>query len=212
LYFNISMDTRTNPKLVTSILRFNFTEEIIDIITQFSKIHQFDDRHTYRENWDKFFEENKSILLKEIGRLMESGYDGDIKDKMYKAGRYYFRKKYIKKEDINQQNIHQQNIHQQDEMIDMRSRDMRSRDMQQKRTYISMDKKLIEYMDKHIIDGVNMADIYTPAIGYNEFCKLYEKLLDIEKKRLQLEFNIDDDKIGDKFKKTYKNRYFILTT
>jgi len=210
------MDTRTNPKLVTSILRFNFTEEIIDIITQFSKIHQFDDRHTYRENWDKFFEENKSILLKEIDRLLESGYDGDVKDKMYKAGRYYFRKKYIKKEDINQQNIHQQ-----DEMIDMRSRDMRSRDMQsrdmqsrdvqQKRTYISMDKKIIEYMDKHIVDGVNMADMYTPAICYNEFCKLYEKLLDIEKKRLQLEFNIDDDKIGDKFKKTYKNRYFILT-
>ena len=75
-----------------------------------------------------------------------------------------------------------------------------------------MDKKLIEYMDKHIVDGVNIADIYTPAIGYNEFCKLYENLLGIEKKRLQLEFNIDDDKILDKFKKTYKNRYFILTT
>ena len=186
------MDTSTQSKLVTSILRFNFTEEVMDIITEFSKIHQFDDRHTYRENWDKFFEENKFILLKEIDRLLESGYDGDVKDKMYKAGRYYFSKKNIKKEDIKKEGG--------------------SRDMQQKRTYISMDKKLIEYMDKHIVDGVNMADIYTPAIGYNEFCKLYEDLLSIEKRRLQLEFNIDDDKIGDKFKKTYKNRYFILTT
>ena len=184
------MDTSINQKLVTSILRFNFTDEVMDIITQFSKIHKFDDRHTYRENWDKWVEENNSILSKEIQRLMENGYDGDVKEKMYKAGRYYFRKK--------NNNVHTNSSKKESSII-------------RKRDYISMDKVVIEEMDKHIRTCVMRKDDYTPANGYTDFCKLHDNLLVIEKKRIKLSCNIADDNILYKFKKTYKNRYFILT-
>ena len=183
------MNNTTNEKLVTSTLRFNFTDEVMDIIAQFAKIHKFDDRHIYRENWDKWFEENNSILLKEIQRLMENGYDGNVKDKMYKAGRYYFRKK--------NNNVHTESNKKETTI--------------KKRNYISMNKVVIEEMDKHIRAGIMRKEDYTPANGYTDFCKLHDNLLDIEKKRINLECNIVNDKILDKFKKTYKNRYFILT-
>jgi hypothetical protein len=195
------MDTTTNQKLVTSILRFNFTDEVMDIITQFAKIHKFDDRHTYRENWDKWFEENNSILLKEIQRLTENGYDGDVKDKMYKAGRYYFRKK----------NNNAQTDSTKKESTIRKESTIKKESSIMKRNYISMDKIVIEEMDKHIRAGVMRKEDYTPANGYSEFCKLHDKLLVIEKKRINLECNIENEKILDKFKKTYKNRYFILT-
>jgi hypothetical protein len=216
------MDTSTNQKLEASILRFNFTDEIMDIITQFAKMHQFDDRHVYRENWDKWLEENNSLLLEENERLREIGYEGDVSTKMYKAGRYYFRKK--------NNNVHTDNKDKEKE----------------KRTYISMDKVIIDEMDKHIGASIGKASIgkasigrasigkasigrasigkasigrasigrqadYTPANGYKEFCNLHENLLGIEQKRLLLEYNIPKENIIDKFKKTYKNRYFILT-
>ena len=184
------MDTSTNQQLVTSVLIFNFTDEVIDIISQFAKIHKFDDRHTYKENWDKWFESNNSILLKEIQRLMESGYDGDIKDKMYKAGRYYFRKK----------NNNVQNDSIKKEIANKK-----------KRNYIAMDKVIIDEMDKHIVASIGRQEEYTPANGYTDFCKLHDNLLIIEKQRIKLEYNIGDENILDKFKKTYKNRYFILT-
>lgn len=89
-----------------------------------------------------------------------------------------------------------------------------------------MDKVIIDEMDKHIGASIGRASIgnasignasigrqvdYTPANGYKEFCNLHENLLGIEQKRLLLEYNIPKEHIIDKFKKTYKNRYFILT-
>ena len=197
------MNTSINQKLVTSTLRFNFTDEVMDIITQFAKIHKFDDRHTYRENWDKWVEENNSILSKEIQRLIENGYDGDVKDKMYKAGRYYFRKKNnnVQTESIKKES----SINKESSIINKES------SIINKRNYISMDKVVIEKMDKHIVISLMRKDDYTPANGYTDFCKLHDNLLCIEKKRIKLECNIADDKILYKFKKTYKNRYFILT-
>ena len=69
------------------ILRFKFSDDIMDIITTFAKLHQYDDRHTYKEHWDIWFECNKDELSQEIDRLEEIGYKGNVEDKMYKAGR-----------------------------------------------------------------------------------------------------------------------------
>ena len=76
-----------------SVYRYQFTKEINDAITDFAKIHMFDHRHDYKEGWNSWWESNKDILEAEINRLQGLGYKGNVKDKMYKAGRYYFRKK-----------------------------------------------------------------------------------------------------------------------
>ena len=173
------------------ILRFKFSDDIMDIITTFAKLHQYDDRHTYKEHWDIWFECNKDELSQEIDRLEEIGYKGNVEDKMYKAGRYYFRKKQINKEANKEAN----------KIV--------------KRTYISMDKTIIDKMDSHIISSIRTFNVegleYTPAIGYTDFCKTYEStLLSAERSRLSLDYSIDSYAVEDKIKKTYKNRYFII--
>ena len=82
----------------TKTFRFEFSKGFIDELSRFSKVHQFDERRTYKEAWQKWKSnpEIDHIITIEVRRLEESGYVGDIEDKMFKSGRYYFRKKTLK--------------------------------------------------------------------------------------------------------------------
>jgi len=166
-----------------SIYRFKFTTEIMEIITQFAKIHQFDDRLLYKELWGKWVEENNDMITDEITRLKRLGYEGDILDKMFKAGRYYFRKKNNTNEDKKQQ---------------------------VRRNYITMGIDVLDAMDLHICAAMKKND-FSPASGYIDFCKNNIELLTIEIKRLCAESTINSSELSLKIKKTYKNRYFIIT-
>ena len=79
----------------TTIYRYKLSIEAMDEITTFSKIHQYDDRHTYKEAWNMWKGNHEDFISAEAERLMRLGYVGSVEDKMYKAGRYYFRKKNI---------------------------------------------------------------------------------------------------------------------
>ena len=75
--------------------RHEFSKEFMAELSRFSKVHQYDDRHTYKSEWQKWSnqEDIAQSIEVEKRRLQEKGYSGDIDDKMFKAGRYYFRKK-----------------------------------------------------------------------------------------------------------------------
>ena len=77
----------------TNIYRYKFTQEIMDELHNFSKIHQYDDRHQFKEAWQLWTVEFDETIRVEIQRLSHNGYGGDILDKMFKSARYYFRKK-----------------------------------------------------------------------------------------------------------------------
>lgn len=163
-----------------NIYRYNFDEKFMEDLTTFAKIHQYDDRKIYKESWKVWIEENQDSIKKEEYRLKELGYEGDVIDKMYKAARYYFRKKPQVK-------------------VDPKKR----------RKYIAMDQEVIVNMDQHIIRNMSNKE-YTPSNGYSEFCKLNVEMIKIEIKRM-IELGIATEDISHKFKKTYKNRYFIIS-
>ena len=75
--------------------RHEFGKEFMANLSCFSKVHQYDDRHTYKSEWTKWTQQEEIAQAIDIEkrRLQENGYVGDIDDKMLKAGRYYFRKK-----------------------------------------------------------------------------------------------------------------------
>ena len=75
--------------------RHEFGKEFMADLSTFAKVHQFDDRHTYKSEWAKWSQQDNIAQAMEMEkrRLEENGYKGDIEDKMFKAGRYYFRKK-----------------------------------------------------------------------------------------------------------------------
>lgn len=163
-----------------NIFRYNFDDSVMEELTAFAKIHQHDDRKTYKEAWKLWLETNEELVNTEKTRLYDLGYKGDVIDKMYKAARYYFRKKSNVKPDP-----------------------------KKRRKYISMEHELITAMDNHIIRNMSNAN-YTPSSGYSEFCPIHIDIIRSEINRM-LEIGISTEDISVKFKKTYKNRYFIIS-
>lgn len=173
-----------------NIFRYNFSETIMQHIAYFAKLHQFEDRHTYKENWNRWYEEYHISLDEEIIRLKALGYKGDIQGKMFKAGRYYFRKK------ANNSNDNEKSD---------------NTDNQPQSKYTMMSKTILDEMTTHIITSMQNDKAYTPAKGYIDFCERYAAQLEIETERLKLGKHIAEEDLSKKIKKTYKNRYFIVT-
>jgi hypothetical protein len=179
--FNIN-DSRMNENTFpTVIFRFKFTEDFMEELYKFSKIHQYDARKDFKDAWKIWTEENEDIINMEIRRLTILGYEGDILDKMFKSARYYFRKK---------------------------SSEIKA--PKTRRQYISVNKELLNAMDIHIEENVYNSD-YQPKTGFVQFCKSNEKLILETITNIYKQNITNSELIEDKLKKTYKNRYFILT-
>ena len=73
--------------------RYNLDPSINNLIKDFVNKHKYNDRETYKEEWLKWCDKNSDMIEDEIKRLKDISYNGDVIDKMYKAGRYYYRKK-----------------------------------------------------------------------------------------------------------------------
>jgi len=158
------------------IYRYKFTEEFMADLFQFSKIHQYDHRHDFKKAWTEWTEVNENKVTQEIRRLNSLGYEGDILDKMFKSARYYFRKKSTVKPEP-----------------------------KQRRGYVSVNKSLLDAMDRHIRDGEGGK----PADTFVDFCENNKDELREEVINL-VEFKFEKDEIINKIKKTYKNRYFMI--
>lgn len=104
-----------------SIYRYKFTNEFMIELYNFSKIHQYDHRKDFKESWKTWVDEKSLIISKEIERLTELGYSGDILEKMFTSARYYFRKKRTEKTEP-----------------------------KQRCSYIGVQKELLKAMDLHI--------------------------------------------------------------
>lgn len=75
--------------------RFKFTSRFADLLNNFAKIHEFDERSDFKEAWKSWCLENYSIINHESILHEIKGYKGDINTKMYNSVRYYYRKKSI---------------------------------------------------------------------------------------------------------------------
>ena len=75
------------------VLRFEFSAALIHAMTAFVGTHRYDDRKTYKEAWAAWLAHNEiaAMLKAEVERLTVLGYKGDVTDKLFKSGRYYFR-------------------------------------------------------------------------------------------------------------------------
>jgi len=164
-----------------NIYRYTFEIEFAKELYIFAKIHQYDNRHDFKDSWKEWMNDNDEIIQLEVDRLLKLEYKGDILDKMFKSARYYFRKKKIvKKEPII------------------------------RREYIGIEKSLLYAMTEHIIKNIINKN-YKPSDGFFEFCKLNIELLTKEVKRLYMEGIQNSNEIQLKIKKTYKNRYFTIS-
>jgi hypothetical protein len=210
--------------------RFEFTADIMDLIKRFAIVHQYDERKMYKEQWNNWYNENKEEMEREIERMNEIGYVGDVQDKMFKAGRYYFRKKNIKnKEKTENKEVQTQYVkHAEVKHADVKHADVKHADVKHadvrphvvnasvvkekpQRNYITMLEETLAAMDEHIKTSLaNDAD-FKPSDGYSKFCENNVFVLRTEIQRMVGENIMDKKDIPEKIKKTYKNRYYMLT-
>jgi hypothetical protein len=175
-------DSREKNSQCLLIYRYQFTDEFMEILSQFSKIHQYDDRKDFKEAWKQWTEENEEEIHKEITRLTELGYRGNIPDKMFKSARYYFRKKNT----------------------------TTPQEPKTRRAYTGTNKVLLESMDKFILEQKESKT--KPSDSFLDFCNCKEnkELLKQEVIHLLNQGYKEKEEIKNKIKKTYKNRYFVV--
>jgi len=182
--YNVDIDDETNINRKTNknvkIYRYKLSDEFIEELYKFSKIHQYDHRKDFKDAWELWIDDNSIIVSQEFTRLTELGYDGDILTKMFTSARYYFRKKGTEK-----------------------------KEPRMRCTYIGIQKELLDAMDNHIILKLN-EPWYKPSSGFTEFCKEHIELLQQEIELLIKFNIVASDDIKKKIKKTYKNRYFMI--
>jgi hypothetical protein len=69
------------------------------MLSDFAKIHQYDERTAFKEAWNIWVEDNTEQVEQECRAIYSDGYEGDAVDKMFKSARYYFRKKSVQKKE-----------------------------------------------------------------------------------------------------------------
>ena len=99
---------------------------------------------------------------------------------MYKSVRYYFKNKSDVKKEV-----------------------------KQRRQYLGLSPEFREAVDTHI-QNVALRRELKPSIGFVDFMDqvVYSELIRSEKLRLE-SYNFTKEDINSKFKKSYKNRYFL---
>jgi hypothetical protein len=179
--------------------RFDFTDLIVEKFTYFAKLHEYDDRKTFKESWNTWIKdcEIAEMIEGEQQRLRKDGYRGDVLDKMFKSVRYYFRKK---KNDNGEQ--------------------------KQRKKYSGFSNEILDIMDKHILlqiknnivniisnpnnDVISISNI-TPCNAYADFCKNHQSDIKDEIYKMNMSHQSSNE-IVNKFKKTYKNRFYNIKT
>ena len=162
------------------VFRFKFSENVLEHMKQFARIHKFDDRKDFKESWESWTQNNASMIEEETSRLQGMGFEDDVNDKMYKSVRYYYRKKSNTKQEP-----------------------------KQRRKYTSIGKDVLAIIDRHIINGIDECPDFKPSDGYAEFIESNKDAILPSFDKLRGD-GLEKEQITNKLKKTYKNRYFII--
>ena len=164
----------------SKVFRFKFSKNFTSVIEEFTRIHKFDHPKDFKEAWLEWKDENKKIINQELRFLSQKGYDKNIEEKIYKSIRYYHKNKNSQKTKA-----------------------------QKRKPYVSLSKTILEAMDSQI-DNILSQSQSKPSVGFTDFMTNIDKsILDKQVAYLKMNGYLKPEDVLNKFKKTYKNRYFI---
>jgi len=226
---NANANANANKPPRKNVFRYKLSDDTMTLIAEFSKLHQYDDRHAYKDAWALWLTENRDFISREESRLNEIGFHGDVIDKMFKAGRYYFREKGEDKSKKNGKNGDSGG------KVKVREEEEEEGKVNKKitRAYISMNPEFIEAINVHLTKSMKEND-FKPQTSFIQFVEENKDILQVEVRRLyeiinsandndsnnnDIVVDIQNDKkkaihkeIMTKLKKTFKNRYFALSS
>jgi len=171
--------------------RFNYSEKFTQVLEDFAKDHSTEDRKEFRQSWISLRNKNTEIFQEEIRRIQTQGYDGDIDKKIFESIRYYYRKKILKQT----------------------SKTKTSKTSKTSKLG-GFSREIKQWMDIHIKNIIvqETENLVSPAEAFDDFCRENREEITKEVFRLKSKVNkqLDPTEITDKFKKSYKNRYYKL--
>ena len=180
------MSKSTDTNTTIQLFRFPPSKEITDLIHYFAKVHQYDDRKTFKEAWKSWTQcdEIKALIDKENARLQKQGFTDDITKKLFVSARYYYRT--LQESDKDQSET-------------------------QRKQYSTLSKAFLKTMDQWITNN-RSNNIESPDKQYVRYCK--ENIAHLQKEIEQLRNKsvcpLEVKNIDHKFKKTFTNREYVL--
>ena len=184
------------------IYRHKFTNDINELMQDFSKLHMFDNKDTLIDQFETFWDNNKDLFLREKKRLESENFNKDVKTAIFRSIKYYHIKK-LKRENEGEKTVKEK----------------------EPRDYIKLNKYIIQWIDIYIINSMKQNKI-KPSVNFNEIIKNeeFKNLIKDEKPKIVNKYKKfindtnqtkTDEEIESwwnfKIKKTYKNRYFNIT-
>jgi len=162
--------------------RHTFSKQFMKVLNEFSKNHENDDRKVFKNEWASWSTRNdiSCLINDEIKSLTNSGFQGDIMDKMFKSARYYFRSKPEKTVD--------------------------DCEKKQRKPYVGLSKLVLEHMDQHIKEHLG----FRPEDAYNSYCNAHTQKIKEEIQALSDGTEESISEVYKKYKKTYKNRFYVM--
>jgi hypothetical protein len=188
-----------NQKIQLKTFRYIFTSSVVDLLSTFSKVHQYDDRHEFKDAWKKLLDDecSQQIINAEIERLNGIGFKDDILDKMFKSARYYYRKKIEKSNPAQKERKPYEGV----------TAEILAEIDNHIKTQISKNIKPINNVDKTLLISK-----ISPAASFDNYCLEHKSTI---LRKFQQDFTAETsaqttDNITqtiDIIKKTYKNRF-----
>jgi hypothetical protein len=191
-------------KIQVKTHRFTFSNGCTEKLTEFAHRHETDDRKVFQRAWAEWIQtpDIKTMIEEEIQTLTTAGFEGDVLDKMFKSARYYYRKKPVKDG---------------------------PKEQKPRKKYERLDSEILEEMDQHIMTEIKQNTVLhrrsveqeeallsiraSPSVSFEKYCLLCKDNF-LEQARLEFpDQDITKDQIKrivDKFKKTYKNRFYVM--
>lgn len=175
---------------VTQILlhRFPMSKDMTELIFEFSKIHEYDDRKTYKEQWQIWTkcQDITSQIDTELTRLQWQGFKGDkseLINKMFISSKYYYRN--IKTIEYSAETV-------------------------PRKEYTKLSAEYLISMDEWLAN--NQRPHCSPAQLFVLYCNENKAFLqtEIQTLRQMAGSDLDATETEMKFKKTFRNRELIL--
>ena len=204
--------TTTAPATNIKTFRFEFSKAFIQELSRFSKVHQYDERHTYKKEWSAWKSDPEIAEIMEMEKrcLEENGYLGDIDDKMFKSGRYYFRKKTATAPAAGQVSVIEEDEEDDEDEDEEESTPTTATPTtatpttatpttataKPRKPYITMSKLCIKMMDAHITTHSTTPN-FKPSLCYDNF---------YNEKMASIEMSAEIDKIIEKYENVRRNR------
>lgn len=168
------------------VYRHAIGPNILEKLRPFAQLHSSLSSKEFKTKWEVWCTTNELLIASESRRLVSLDYSGDIISKLYRAARYYFKTK---------------------------PPTLTPQRKSNSTPYLSLSPVLLRSMDTHIRANLAGTEPQPPATLYSNYIATHVELIPLftaEAERLRDHANLSDDAIASKFKKTYKNRYFLM--